>query len=201
MLFLLSLLATPYTKSIIFDVHQLKTILRMEMVYDLLKITIPAVLVLYLAYLLVRSFLQKQLDEIAFGVKQKNQEVVVPIRLQAYERVVLLLERITPSNLLSRLGNPDYSAEEFQHILIHEIRNELNHNLSQQVYMSDSAWTYVTTAVEQTISLINSSVNGLKEKAKGIDLARAVLENGAGEEIATANQAIKFIKEEIQEIF
>lgn len=172
----------------------------MEMVYDLLKITIPAGLVLYLAYLLVRSFLQKQLDEIAFGVRQKNQEIVVPIRLQAYERIVLLLERITPSNLITRLGSSDYNAEEFQQILIHEIRNEFNHNLSQQVYMSDSAWTYVITAVEQTISVINSSKNGLDEKAKGFDLARAILENTAGEE-DTSKQAIKYIKEEIQDVF
>ncbi len=173
----------------------------MEIVYDLLKITLPAALVLYLAYLLVRSFLQKQLDEIAFSVRQKNQEIVVPIRLQAYERIVLLLERITPSNLLSRLGNAEYTAEEFQQILVHEIRNEFNHNLSQQVYMSDSAWTYVSTAVEQTISLINSSANGLGNEAKGIELARVVLENGAGEEMDTPKQAIKFIKEEIQSIF
>lgn len=173
----------------------------MEMVYDLLKITIPAVLVLYLAYLLVRSFLQKQLDEIAFNARQKNQEVVVPIRLQAYERVILLLERITPANLLSRLGSSDYTAEEFQQILIHEIRNEFNHNLSQQVYMSDSAWTYVATAIEQTISLINSSANSLGEKAKGIELARTVLENGVGEEFDSPKQAIKYIKEEIQTIF
>ena len=173
----------------------------MEIVYDLLKITLPAALVLYLAYLLVRSFLQKQLDEIAFSVRQKNQEIVVPIRLQAYERIVLLLERITPSNLLSRLGNAEYTAEEFQQILVHEIRNEFNHNLSQQVYMSDSAWTYVSTAVEQTISLINSSANGLGNEAKGIELARVVLENGAGEEMDTPKQAIKFIKEEIQSVF
>ena len=171
------------------------------MVYDLLKITIPAALVLYLAYLLVRSFLQKQLDEIAFSVRQKNQEIVVPIRLQAYERVILLLERITPANLLSRLGNSEYSAEEFQQILIHEIRNESNHNLSQQVYMSDSAWTYVSTAIEQTISLINSSANSLAKDAKGIDLARTVLEMSAGEEFDSPKQAIKYIKEEIQTIF
>ncbi|MEM9896058.1 MAG: hypothetical protein AAF789_06785 [Bacteroidota bacterium] len=170
------------------------------MIYDLLKITLPAALVLYLAYLLVRSFLQKQLDEIAFSVRQKNQETLIPIRLQAYERVTLLLERITPSNLLSRLGSSEYSAEEFQQILIHEIRNEFNHNLSQQVYMSDSAWTYVTTTVEQTISLINSSVNGLPAEAKGIDLAKAILENKASED-GTAQQAIKFVKEEIQSIF
>ncbi len=173
----------------------------MEMVYDLLKITLPALIVLYVAYLMVRSFLQKQLDEVAFGVRQKNQEVVVPIRLQAYERVILLLERITPSNLLSRLSNAEYSAEEFQQILIHEIRNEVNHNLSQQVYMSDSAWTYVTTAVEQIISLINSSASGMTKDAKNIDLARAIFENGASEEMDAPKQAIQFIKAEIQEIF
>lgn len=173
----------------------------MEIIFDLLKITIPAALMLYLSYLLVRSFLQKQLDEIAFSVRQKNQEIVVPIRLQAYERIILLLERITPSNLLGRLGSSDYSADEFQQILIHEIRNEFNHNLSQQVYMSDSSWTYVSTAVEQTISLINSSSNSLPEGAKGIDLAKAILEMGAGEHIDAPNQAIKFIKEEIQTIF
>lgn len=173
----------------------------MEMVYDLLKITIPAGLVLYLAYLLVRSFLQKQLDEIAFSVRQKNQEIVIPIRLQAYERIVLLLERITPSNLISRLSSSDYTAEEFQQILVHEIRNEFNHNLSQQVYMSDSAWTYVTTAVEQTISVINSSAHALDEKAKGFDLARAIINNSSGEEMDTSKQAIKYIKEEIQDVF
>ena len=173
----------------------------MEMVYDLLKITIPSGMILYLAYLLVRSFLQKQLDEVAFSVRQKNQEIVVPIRLQAYERIALLLERITPSNLISRLSSSDYTAEEFQQILIHEIRNEFNHNLSQQVYMSDSAWTYVTTAVEQTISIINSSANGLDEKAKGFDLARAIIENSASEEMDTPKQAIKYIKEEIQDVF
>ena len=73
--------------------------------------------------------------------------------------------------------------------------------MSQQLYMSESAWTYVTTAVEQTISLINSSVNGLDEKSKGIDLSKAILQNGAGQEMDTSKQAIHFIKEEIQEIF
>ncbi|MEM6642947.1 MAG: hypothetical protein AAF616_08210 [Bacteroidota bacterium] len=173
----------------------------MEMVYDLLKITIPAALLLYLAYLLVRSFLQKQLDEISLGIRQKNQKVVIPIRLQAYERVTLLLERITPSNLLARLGSPDYTAEEFQQILIHEIRNEFNHNLSQQVYMSDSAWTYVSTAIEQTVSLINSCSNGLADDAKGIDLARKIVEQGSGEGFDAPAQALKFIKEEIQSVF
>lgn len=173
----------------------------MEMVYDLLKISIPAILVLYLAYLLVRSFLQKQLDEIAFSVRQKSQETIVPIRLQAYERVVLLLERIAPAQLLSRLGSPDYTVEEFQQILIHEIRNEYNHNLSQQVYMTEEAWAYVTTAVEQVIALVNAAAETLKKKDKGVALAKAILEEGTRSDLGSTRAAIEYVKREIQEIF
>ncbi len=173
----------------------------MEMIYELLRTTIPAILVCYLAYLLVRAFLNKQLDEIVLSTKQKNQEIVIPIRLQAYERVVLLLERITPSNLISRLSNSNYSFEEFQQILIHEIRNEYNHNLSQQVYISDKSWGYVTRAIEQTISVINSSASELGKEAKGFDLARLVIEKVSGNELDTPKEAIKYIKEEIQTIF
>jgi hypothetical protein len=169
----------------------------MEMVYDLLKITIPAALVVYVSYLITRSFHNKQLDELAITLKQKNQETVTPIRLQAYERIILLLERISPSNLIPRLSNAEFNAEEFQQILIHEIRNEFNHNLSQQVYMSDSAWTYVSTAVEQVISLVNSCANALESEAKGSELARAILENSDD----TTYRAIKYVKEEIQTIF
>ncbi|MFT6883456.1 MAG: putative membrane protein, partial [Marinoscillum sp.] len=82
----------------------------MEMVYDLLKITIPGVLILYTSYLLVRSFLQKQLDEVHLNRRHRNQEIVTPIRLQAYERICLLLERISPNNLIPRLNGPEMSA-------------------------------------------------------------------------------------------
>lgn len=173
----------------------------MEMVYDLLKITLPAVVVLYVAYLMVRSFLQKRLEEIALSTKHKNQEIIVPIRLQAYERIVLLLERIAPNNLLSRINSSEYTVKEFQQILIHEVRNEMNHNLSQQLYMSDIAWTYVMNTVEQIISLINSSSDGLEKDAKGIDLARTMLANSAIEEMDTSQKTIQYIKKEIQEIF
>lgn len=169
----------------------------MEMVYGLLQMTIPAALVVYICYLIVRSFHHRHLDEISMTIRQKNQETVTPIRLQAYERIVLLLERTRPSNLIPRLSNSEFTAEEFHQILVHEIRNEFHHNLSQQVYMSDSAWTYVTTAVEQVISLINSSANTLPKDAKSVELARTIIENSDD----VNQQAIKFVKEEIQSIF
>lgn len=173
----------------------------MDILFDLLKITIPAVIVAYLAYLIVRSFLQSKLDEVVYAIRQKNQEVVVPIRLQAYERIVLLLERVHPVNLVQRLNNGEYTAQEFKHILVHEIRQEFNHNLSQQVYMSSEAWTYVSSAVEQVISDINAVANSLDEKASSVDLAKALFQQQAGKDVQMLSEALEFIKKEIQQIF
>ncbi|MEL7006572.1 MAG: hypothetical protein AAFN93_28190 [Bacteroidota bacterium] len=93
----------------------------MEEFIELIKILAPAGLMLYLAYLLVRSFLQKQLSEQRLAISQKNQEIVIPIRLQAYERVCLLLERISVNNLITRLNNSEYTSQELQTILSSKI--------------------------------------------------------------------------------
>ncbi|MFT7195916.1 MAG: hypothetical protein ACI83W_000265 [Marinoscillum sp.] len=173
----------------------------MEMVYDLLKITIPGVLILYTSYLLVRSFLQKQLDEVHLNMRHRNQEIVTPIRLQAYERICLLLERISPNNLIPRLNGPEMSAKQLQSALVSEIRSEYSHNLSQQVYMSEDAWLYVNGAVEQLVSLINEAANELKPDATSLNLARTVFEKSMRNEQDTLRGALTFVKNEIKELF
>ncbi len=171
----------------------------MEMVYDLLKITVPAVIAVYAVYLTMRATLNKQLEEFRFTIRQRNQEVVLPIRLQAYERICLLLERISPNNIIPRLNQSGLTAKEFQAVLVTEIREEFNHNLSQQVYMSTDAWAYVTGAVEQMISLVNESAMTLEPGAKSFDLARTILEKSMQQD--TIRGAINFIKEEIRQVF
>jgi len=173
----------------------------MEVLYDLLKITIPSVIIAYLAYLLVRSFLQSKLEEVVLSIRQKNQDTVLPIRLQAYERICLFLERISPANLVQRLSNGEYSAEEFQHIMIHEIRQEFNHNLSQQVYVSSEAWTYVKSAVEQVISDINAASGELKKDATSIDLAKIILQAEGEKEVQVLGQSLEFVKNEAKQLF
>ena len=173
----------------------------MEMVYDLLKITIPAVLILYSTYLMVRSFFNKQLDELHLTLRHKNQETVLPVRMQAYERVCLLLERISPNNIIPRLNEKGMTAGQLQGLMVSEIRNELNHNLSQQVYMSDDAWIYVKSAVEQLISMINESANELRGEATSLDLAKKVFEKNVSNQTDTISGALGFIKNEIRELF
>lgn len=173
----------------------------MEMVYDLLKITIPACLVLYAAYLMVRSMLQKQLEENHLSIRHKNQEIVLPIRLQAYERVCMLLERISPQNIIPKLNQKGMSAKDLQGAMVNEIRSELNHNLSQQVYMSNDAWMYVSSAIEQLISLINEAGNELDKEASSLDLARKIFEKNVQNDQDTIRGAITFVKSEIKALF
>ncbi len=171
----------------------------METFIELLKILGPALIVLYAVYLMVRSFLSSRLDEVRTATYQKNQETILPVRLQAYERITLLLERVSPNNLITRLNNPDFTAREFQQVLVSEIRQEFNHNLAQQIYLSEEAWAYVSGAVEDLITTINEAGRGLDDDAKSLDLAKAVFESSIEKD--SVQNAILYVKREIREVF
>lgn len=173
----------------------------MEVLVELIKIVVPAALVLYAVYLVVKSFLDKELQKQVVSGRDKNTEIVLPIRLQAFERMVLFLERITPNNLLRRVNTADLDAQELQHVLVNEVREEFNHNLAQQVYMSDKSWDAVRQAMEEVISLLSQSAEGLPADARAIELRRRILQRVVDEEIAPTSHALKQLKDEIRHIF
>lgn len=173
----------------------------MEIVTDLLKIILPSALVLYAMYLTVTAFLKKQLTEKEVELQRKNVEIALPIRLQAYERMCLFLERITPNNLLIRTNGVATQAIEFQQILLHEVREEFNHNLSQQVYMSHDAWEHVRSAQQEVITLINQAAAEVKPDAAPIDLSKKIFEKIVQENRNPTALALKFVKDEIQREF
>ncbi|WP_226390947.1 hypothetical protein [Penaeicola halotolerans] len=170
----------------------------MEYIVELLKIVLPAALVIYAMYLVVVSFLNKDMEKRLIELKLKNKEVVLPIRLQAYERLALLLERVSPNNILTRLYNSNYSAKEFQQILLHEIREEFHHNIAQQIYVGEGAWNLVQSAVEDVTVLINKSAQLLPAEAKAIDLSKKVFELSMDADRDAIAKAIKALKQEIQ---
>lgn len=173
----------------------------MEIIVSFLQIILPGTLVVVGIYLVVKTMLQKDFDGRALEVKAQNINTVLPLRLQAYERIVLLLERTSPHNLLPRVSNPAYSVGEFQQLLVSEIRQEMHHNLSQQIYMSDEAWDLAKGAVEDVVTLINTSAQGLEPGQTGITLARAVIENLIHRQEDPTERALKFLKEEIRTVF
>lgn len=173
----------------------------MEYLGDFIKILLPAGVVLYAMVLVVRSFLNNDFEKKLVDIKVKSTATVLPIRLQAYERICLLLERISPGNIIVRVNVSEMTAMQLQQQLNAEIRHEFNHNLSQQMYMSDKAWTSVKNAVEETISLVNASASETAPDARGIELARKIIEKNISRAENPIDTALTFIKNEIREIF
>lgn len=168
---------------------------------DLLYITLPAGAVLYGMYLMVRSFVMRDMNKLALEIKNKNTETLLPMRLQAYERMAIFLERITPTNLLRRLNDSSLTVVQMQHALTQEVREEFNHNLSQQVYMSEEAWELIRSAVEETVSMINSAANDLDNDSSSTELGRTIFELAVQREDEPTQVALRYLKKEIQQTF
>ncbi len=173
----------------------------MQSITELLKIFIPAAVVLYGMYLTMQTFLQKQFEQKQLEIKHKNSEIVMPIRLQAYERMTLFLERITPNNLLIRLGVSDLQSIDYQRVMLQEIREEFNHNLAQQIYMSHEAWEKTRKAMNDTLALINTSASEVASDAPAINLSKKIFEKVLTENQQPTAEALKFLKEEVQTMF
>jgi len=173
----------------------------MDLFIEIAKIVLPAGMVLYAVYLIVKSFIYKEIEKAKLEVRSRSIETVLPNRLHAFERIVLFLERIHPQNLVMRLNYESYSAIEFHHILLNEIRNEYNHNVSQQVYMSDDVWEIIRTAKEELILNINNAASTMKEEATGAELGKAILEISIQNEVDLIANALRSVKAEIQQTF
>jgi hypothetical protein len=173
----------------------------MEPIWDLFKIIIPAGIVLYAMFLTVKTMLQKQNEAKIIEIKAKNKEIVLPIRLQAYERMSLFLERISPDQIIKRVQKNDMNVAELQYLLLNEIREEFNHNLSQQVYMSDEAWKIIKNAKEELIMVVNQSAKELNPEAKSIELVKRIYEESLEKKIDSIEYGLSFLKNEIQKEF
>jgi hypothetical protein len=169
----------------------------MEMFFDILLITIPSLIVFLTAWILLRNMIRNDQDKRRQELILQNSRTVTPIRLQAYERIVLFLERNSLESLLIRTNSPGMSATQLHSALLNTIRNEFEHNLSQQIYMSQQAWEVVKNARSNTVKLINTEFEKAPETATGIEFSRHLLEKVMELEKEPTKTAIEYIKNEI----
>lgn len=169
--------------------------------YSFLTIAIVAAIAVYGFYLTISSVASTIFEKQKWDIRNKNTEIILPLRLQAYERMCLFLERISPNNLIMRLSGAPSSAIEFQQLLLQEIRHEYNHNLAQQVYMTHDAWEEIKKAMHETVTLINQSSAEVPHDATANDLSRKIFENVIQQPQQSIGAALKFIKDEIQTVF
>src|SRR6476661_1611884 len=114
----------------------------------------------------------------------------VPLQLQAYERLVLLTERISLPNLISRLNQPGVSAKEMQMHLLESIKQEFEYNATQQIYVSNIAWDAVRNLRDQNMLIVNQVAGLVPPEAMGNELAKKILEVIIGQQDAALHTIV-----------
>lgn len=130
-------------------------------------------------------------------VKENLSKHFLPMQVDAYQRLVLFLERIAPHNMVMRLNNPGLPAGAFQAKLLEAIREEYEHNLAQQIFVSPEAWRMTANSKEEVLKIINMAATRLQPTSMATDLARSIFEITAQLEKQPTETAIGFLKEEL----
>ena len=134
-------------------------------------------------------------------LKKERQEFFLPNRVEAYQRSILLLERIHPNSMLMRLSNPGLPSAAFQVKLLSSIREEYEHNIAQQMYISTQAWDMVKKSKEETIKIINIAGQQMTATSNGMDLAGKIFEIVAEVGTLPTEIAVENLKKELQKLF
>lgn len=142
----------------------------MVTVLEILKYTLPALIVLISSYLIVQKFLVSQMRRKQLALFHETRNITIPLRLQAYERLVLFIERMNMRQLVPRVYQNGMTVFDLQQAIIFSIRSEFEHNLSQQIYVSKNVWETVKGVKEQELNMVNVIAKQLKPDAPAKEL-------------------------------
>ena len=170
----------------------------MAFILELLRFLLPSLVLLALVYFLLRSYLKHEEQKATSERKKHGDSITIPLRLQAYERLILLLERFKMSGLIMRNNQPGMSAADLHNALLTNIRDESEHNLSQQLYVSAQTWEMVKNAREETVKLINTTASMLAKETTATELAQNLLIADIDQSNLVIENALNFIKNEAQ---
>jgi hypothetical protein len=170
-------------------------------IVEILKYTLPLLVVFAIAYLMIKTLIENDQQKRKFETQAQNHKIVTPIRLQAYERLILFIERISPELMIKRVIRPGMTSKHLQHQLIDNISSEYEHNLSQQIYVSIPTWDTIKSAKNNVILLINSVAGKIRPEAPAIELSKLLLEVLAKVEKSPTANATELIKKEMTQFF
>jgi hypothetical protein len=125
----------------------------------------------------------------------------LPLRLQAYERLVLYIERVNPANMLIRMNATAYSAHDLYSIITEEVRTEYQHNITQQIYVSNKAWGVVKHVKDDTLGIVHNAVKALPPGATGLDLSKVILGSLSELEVNPYELGTTLLRADIEQLF
>jgi len=159
----------------------------------------PAIITGGVAYLFFKRHTKNEEGRRRYLIQKEAQKTALPLRLQAYERMALFLERVNPSNLLLRVSPLSNDKLNYQQLLTASIEQEFEHNLAQQIYISDECWNVIKTAKSTTMQIIRTTA--ANPDIKDADKLRELILTSLLEKASPSETGMAFIKNEVSELF
>lgn len=163
---------------------------------EVLKYCVPALIVLLATWIVMHKLFSNEEQKREWELKRLAQKEISPIRLRAYERLALMLERTQPEHLLVDLDVSEMTIPQLQKRLLQTIRLEFDHNMSQQIYVSEQVWAQIMAARGQMLTFVTAMAVQLPKDSTTLDYARVLLTayNTNGETASEA--ALRMLKAE-----
>ena len=167
---------------------------------EILKYCVPSLCVLLATWLVMHKFYKSEAEKRLWELKRLSQKEISPLRMRAYERLSLLLERTTPEHLLIELNLGEMTILEVQQHLMRTIRLEYDHNLSQQVYVSDQVWDTIIAAREQMVAFINTMAQQMPPESTALDFAKVLITAYRSNGQTANDQAMQMLRTEARSL-
>jgi len=173
--------------------------MELTQILNYLAYLIPAVIVAIIAFYFFKGYMADEEKRRHFQILKDTYSKVLPMRLQAYERMTLFLERIDPNKLLIRVKPFSDEIGKYEELLVKNIDQEYEHNISQQIYISPECWNLIQTAKNATMHIIRQTA--MSDKIDDADKLRESLLNHFMGEITPSQKAMMYLKKEVNELF
>ncbi len=170
----------------------------MNFLLEIAKISIPGILVLLAAYYVLRDLLRNAERTRFYEMKKESAKALTPVKLTAYERLALFLERMKPESLLIRTQLPNMTVHELHIVLLNTIREEFEHNVTQQIYVGNDVWLLTRNAKDSLIQLINSIASDMPDDLPALELSKMVIERYNAVEETPIDLALSALKSEVK---
>lgn len=176
-----------------------------DILFQIALIVLPASAVLMTTIFFLRKNAEKEdkqnMRQLQSELKKQRQEFFLPNRVEAYQRAVLLMERIHPNSLIMRTINPGLPSSVYQTELLKAIREEYDHNVAQQLFITVGLWEMVKNSKEETIKIINIAGKQMQPTSMSTDLAAKIFELVAEIGELPSEITVKALKEDLQRLF
>ncbi len=171
----------------------------MEHFWEILKFTLPSLILFLAVYFVLKKYLDNTINVQAMKLRSENQRNALPLRIQAYERLMLFCERINLEQLVYRLREPNMKVKELQSILMIAVQQEFEHNLSQQIYASGNLWKIIELAKNETLNTIVAVSENFKGEEDALGYSNALISSRSKMDVL--NKAKEALRSEVKLLF